>query len=522
MKVEKYKKELICNLRGVQIHATVANAVCAAVSMIIPFLMSKVIDNLSNGVFANVRLGILIIIFAFLSFALNWYQNYHWFKMIYKGQSFLRGAIFEGVVATPYHFLCNRKSGDVTNRLINDAAQYAEYSLISIPMLILNSLSLGLAFAFIFYYSIPIGLVIFLICFAYFFSYKYINIKLRKYSQEERKGYSELMQTTTRFYDGIPTIRLFGKEKYFAIKYKEKAEELGKRNIRLQLWKSLALSLSGLIIDLMPIAAIIIGMLLMMEGKCSIGAIFGIYAYTAYLGAPIRNLTDLNLSVQQGKVNKERLEEVLAEEKSKNCFEDKMQSIVLKDISFSYVESETILEKFSMSICRGERIGIVGNSGSGKTTLAHVLSGELRPTSGEIFVNGQEVEIEAYRTRIAVLPQDIFLYDESVMNNILFGREGMVSQKILETLEIDKFADREVAELSGGEKRRVGLGRALAGDFDLLILDEPTAEIDAVMEEKIVKFVHEIIDSEKMMIVITHRPRILDICTRTLEIGAEN
>jgi len=76
-------------------------------------------------------------------------------------------------------------------------------------------------------------------------------------------------------------------------------------------------------------------------------------------------------------------------------------------------------------------------------------------------------------------------------------------------------------EVSGGEKRRVGLARASAGDFDLLILDEPTAEIDAVMEDRIVKFIDKMIDSEKMMIVITHRPRILDICTRILKIGEE-
>lgn len=122
-------------------------------------------------------------------------------------------------------------------------------------------------------------------------------------------------------------------------------------------------------------------------------------------------------------------------------------------------------------------------------------------------------------TRIAVLPQDIFLYDDSVLENIRFGREETMHEDAIETLGISKFADRDIRGLSGGEKRRVGLARALTGDFDLIILDEPTAEIDAVMEEKIIRFIDKILGEDKMMVVITHRPRILEVCTRTINMG---
>ena len=91
-------------------------------------------------------------------------------------------------------------------------------------------------------------------------------------------------------------------------------------------------------------------------------------------------------------------------------------------------------------------------------------------------------------------------------------------EDVIETLGIRKFSDRDIRELSGGEKRRVGLARALAGDFDLLVLDEPTAEIDSIMEEKIIQFVDKIITADKMLVVITHRPRILDLCTKTIRL----
>lgn len=518
MKVEKYKAEMTHRLRWERIHATFANALSTIVDMVVPYLISKGIDGISDANTGKIGLGVSIIAAVFFSFILNWYQNYQWFKMIYNGQSTMRGAMFGGIVKNSYPFWCGKKSGDVTNRIINDAAQYAQSSLISVPMLILNGLKLGLAFAFIFYYNIPIGTVILGICMIYFFSYRYINVMLRKYSEEERKGYSELVQTTTKFYEGIPTIQLYKKERFFSDKYQEKVNVLGERNIRLQLWKSLAQALSGLIIDLMPVTAVVMGMFLVMSGKCSVGAIFGIYAYTAYLGEPIRNLTDLNITVQQGKINGERLEELLNENEETADTEVKPEEIVLDNISVSYNGQEPIIRNFNLSIRKGERIGIIGGSGCGKSTLTHVLTGELQPEEGHILINGKTASPKECRMRIAVMPQDIFLYDDSVLSNIQFGREEIMREDVIETLGIRKFSDRDIRELSGGEKRRVGLARALAGDFDLLVLDEPTAEIDSIMEEKIIQFVDKIITADKMLVVITHRPRILDLCTKTIRL----
>ena len=226
-------------------------------------------------------------------------------------------------------------------------------------MLLINVISLVVAFFFIFNYSNLIGDLLLAACIIYFFSYKRINIKLRKYSREERAGYSDLLQTTTRFYEGIPTIKLFMMEKYFSEKYKEQAEVLGERTIKLQLWKSLALSLSGLIINLMPIIAIVAGIMLTISGKCTVGAIFGIYAYTAYLSEPIQNLTDLNLSMQQAKVNEDRLEELLVGEEKDSSFDEKIEEIKLQDIVVAYKEDEKIFDGFNMDISKGDRIGIV-------------------------------------------------------------------------------------------------------------------------------------------------------------------
>lgn len=492
MKLDENKKELTKSFRTQQIMLIIACLLNTVVSMLIPYLMGKLIDGLSNPELSLIKLSTAIVALTFVGFLLNWNQNYKWFRLIYRGDVSMRSMMFEGVVKNPYSFFCKNQSGDITNRILNDAAQYADNCLISVLLLAA--------------------------CIIYFFSYKRINIKLRKYSREERAGYSDLLQTTTRFYEGIPTIKLFMMEKYFSEKYKEQAEVLGERTIKLQLWKSLALSLSGLIINLMPIIAIVAGIMLTISGKCTVGAIFGIYAYTAYLSEPIQNLTDLNLSMQQAKVNEDRLEELLVGEEEDSNFDEKIEEIKLQDIVVAYKEDEKIFDGFNMDISKGDRIGIVGDSGCGKTTLSHVLTGELKPSSGDVRVNGRAMNLSACRKRIAVLPQDIFLYDDSVLNNIRFGRSQNLSEDMLDTLNINNFKEHKVGELSGGEKRRVGLARALMGDFDMLILDEPTAEIDAVMEERIIRFLDEILDKDKVLVVITHRPKILDICNRTVRL----
>lgn len=521
MSIVQIQNKMIKQLKTQQIHATIANAVSTLVSMFVPYYISRMIDGLTVPNRSIIMDMAYILIFVFAGFFLDWYQNYEWFKMIYKGGVSMRTMIFEELMKNDYSFFIKNKNGDIINRLMNDAAQFAEGTLIAVPMVILNGLKLFVTFIFIFNYNVPIGIVIFGICVLYFIIYKYINQKLKIYAKEERKGYSALLQTSTNFYKGISTICLFAKEAYFLKKYTNKVIKLGEQNIHLQFWKSLSQSLSGFVVDLMPVAAIICGIIMTIKGQCSIGAIFGIYAFTSYLGEPIRNLTDFNIILQQSKVNKDRLQEVIkdaSENDNKKLLQDSISEIKLENISYSYDEGKEVLSNFNLEIKKGDRIGIVGNSGCGKSTLLHILTGELVQNSGNIFVNGEKRDLAELRRKIAVLPQEVFLYDDPILKNIQFGRDKKVSEQLIELLKIDYFSTRDVAELSGGEKRRVGLARALESDYEMLILDEPTAEIDERMEKRIIQYLDQIISEQKILIVITHQPRILEICNKTIRI----
>lgn len=520
MQMKNKKAALMAEMHTKQYYVIFLSCLSAVVTMIVPWLLGQMIDILGNGDNTKIiRRAIVIITFVVIQFFLDWLQNYQWCKMLYLGETAMRVQMFQGIAGNPYLFFQRKKNGDLANRVLNDAGQYADNCLITIPMLVVNGVTILVDFAFIFYYNIVIGMGLLITCVLYFYSYKEINKKLRKYAKEERKEYSELLNTTTSFFEGIPTIRLYMQEQKFVEKYKRKADRFSEQSIHLQLWKSLTLALSGFILEMMPVITIILGVIFVARGQCTIGSVFAIYSYTSYLNEPIRNLTDLNLGRQQAKVNEQRLEELLVNEKQAVTKEDSIRSIKLDQVSFSYDDEKTILQKFDMEIHKGDRIGIIGNSGCGKTTLIHMLAGEIEPLEGKILVNGIEQKISSYRSKIAVLPQDVFLYDDTIINNICFGREGITKHEIFEVLDIEHFQEQSISELSGGERRRVGLARALLGDFEMLILDEPTAEIDSKMEEKIITLLNRIIDNDKIVVLITHRPRILDICNQIVRVG---
>lgn len=115
MRIEKYRKELMTKLRWTRVHATVANALSTIVGMLVPYLIGKGIDGISDAGTEKAGLAVAIIATVLFSFLLNWYQNYQWFKMIYNGQTVLRGGMFGGIAKNSYQFWCGKKSGDVVN-----------------------------------------------------------------------------------------------------------------------------------------------------------------------------------------------------------------------------------------------------------------------------------------------------------------------------------------------------------------------------------------------------------------------
>ena len=204
-----------------------------------------------------------------------------------------------------------------------------------------------------------------------------------------------------------------------------------------------------------------------------------------------------------------------------------VNKISLKHLSFSYDKHE-VLENINLTVKKGEKVAFTGESGAGKTTLVDLIIGIYKPSSGKIFIDDTEItdeNVKSWRKKIGYIPQQIYLFDGTVGENVAFGRKYN-EDKIIECLKkakIWKFfnskdgLDTKVGEggimLSGGQKQRVAIARAIYGEPDILVLDEATSALDYETEQEIMEEIYEI-GKNKTMLIIAHRHSTLKHCDK--------
>lgn len=247
---------------------------------------------------------------------------------------------------------------------------------------------------------------------------------------------------------------------------------------------------------------------------------FGLNAYE-YLKNDLHNAQKFQIDIHK------RIDKPKIDETKQNLKIDYQSSIKLKNIFFSYDNSEdTSLKKINLEFKIGEKVAIFGPSGAGKTTLINILSGLIHPSGGSIFIDGKQLEkkmLNDYKKNISLVPQEIYLTNETIESNISLYNNNQDSKKIKKIIEISQLASisddlkkRNMtsvgdtgAFLSGGQKQRVAIARALFKGSKLIIFDEATNSLDEQTEYEIIRSFEEHF-SKKSIILITHNPKILN------------
>lgn len=276
-----------------------------------------------------------------------------------------------------------------------------------------------------------------------------------------------------------------------------------------------------------------IGFELVLVNQITIGSLISFYALLAFFTQPIKNLIELQPMIQTAFVAADRLNDVLdlqKEEQTQGGSSElpKVSEWVYEHVDFRYGNRDLVLHDISLKIKRGERIALVGESGSGKTTLAKLLIRFFLPESGKISLDGvdiSEIELSALRRSIAYVSQDIFLFSDSIRNNLKLGCEEISDEEMrhacamscadefIEALPMgyDTPLDEGGSNLSGGQRQRLALARAILKKPQLLILDEATSNLDTVTEMAIKKTVFEF-EKDLTCIIIAHRLTTIKNC----------
>ncbi len=357
----------------------------------------------------------------------------------------------------------------------------------------------------------------------------YVNNMIHRRSEKIQQSLSDLTTNAQESYSGIRVIKSFVQENAMLGFFAKKSEEYRKNAIGLAQVEAIYFPSITLLIGLSTLLTIMIGGLYYINGTHNIGmhTIVEFVMYVNMLTFPVSAIGLTASMIQRAAASQKRINEFLETEPT---IQEPLQpqainlqgNIDFKNVDFVYQDTGIkALGKFNLSIKKGEKIAIVGRTGSGKTTVAQLLLRMYDPTNGQIEldgVNAKNISLRTLREQISYVPQDVFLFSETVHNNIAFGVKqadrAAVEQSARQAYvhnEIRRFSagyetmigERGVT-LSGGQKQRISIARALVKDPAIVIFDDCLSAVDVKTEQEIIGSLNEYLQS-KTAIIITHR-----------------
>ncbi len=350
--------------------------------------------------------------------------------------------------------------------------------------------------------------------------------KLRSYSTRTQMTMADLSTLLLETISGTRIVKAFNMEDYERKRFSkmnEKLFQIMRKSFRVRaVSHPLMETLGGL-----GIAAIVFyGGYNVIQGAATPGTFFSFLAALLMLYEPVKRLSNVNNSIQQGLAGASRIFEILdtvPEIRSKPGARDLgpiREGIEFQNVSFKY-EEDWVLKKIDLKIRAGEVVAFVGSSGGGKTTLVNLVPRFYDVNSGRIIIDGvdiREVTVESLRGKIAIVTQQTILFNETVEQNIAYGNIGQPHEKIVEAAEA-AFAHNFIrnlpegyrtligeqgVKLSGGERQRISIARALLKNAPILILDEATSSLDSESEVEVQKALEHLMRG-RTTLVIAHR-----------------
>jgi ATP-binding cassette subfamily B protein len=359
------------------------------------------------------------------------------------------------------------------------------------------------------------------------FTIYYVNTIINKKSDKIQSLLSDLTTNAQESYSGIKVIKSFVQERAMLNFFQKNSEDYRKNAISLARTESIYFPAMSLLIGISTLLTIMIGGLLVIRGEISIGVIGEFIMYILILTFPVSAIGWTASMIQRAATSQRRINEFLHTAAAvKNS--PAPAKIVLKgniefiDVNFTYPHTGIhAIKHFNLKINQGEKIAIVGKTGAGKSSIAQLLLRMYDVHKGDILYDGvsiKQIDIANLRSQISYVPQDVFLFSDTVYNNIAFGIRNAYAQSIAEAAReavvereiqnFDKKYETPIGErgvtLSGGQKQRISIARALIKRKDIIIFDDCLSAVDAQTENEIITNLYGYLQS-KTAIVITHR-----------------
>lgn len=488
----------------------------------------KKIETLSFSFTGIVALfGIVLLVFAILRGFFMFLMRQTIIVMSRHIEFDQKNEVFQHYLQLDTNFYKTHETGDLMNRMAEDVSRVRMYTGPAIMYLINLIALISLSVFYMVKKNAELSLYVLAPLPILAITIYYVNNIINKKSEEVQKKLSDLTTNAQQAYSGIRVIKSFVQESAMLRFFKTNSEQYRSNAMSLYKVEAVYFPIMGLIIGISTLLVILVGGLKYMQGQINFGDMAAFIMYLTMMAFPVSAIGWVASTIQRAAASQKRLNEFLLTastiQQPHQPIEHELQGdIEFSNVSFVYPHTGIeALKNFNLHIRKGEKIAVIGRTGSGKSTIAQLLLRFYDPTKGTVKVDGialHQLQLQHYRSQVSYIPQEVFLFSDSIANNISFGSVAQADERIQSAAtsaavhrDIQSFAagyqtmvgERGVT-LSGGQKQRISIARALVKDPGLIILDDCLNAVDARTEREILTHLSGYLQ-DKTAIVITHR-----------------
>jgi len=493
-----------------------------------PYLMKLIFDKVL--VDKNIELLNLIIIsligFQLTRVIFSILTDYHFNLFSQEIMVRIKKDLFYRILRLPLSFFDKNQTGYILSR-IGEVEGLNIFFSSALTSIVITLFEFVFCLSILFYLNWKLTLISLIILPIYYIATKSYSRGIRKLSRETYEMGAEISRQIQDSLSGVDVIKYFTAEKRETDKIHNYLDEFKEISIRRNIIFTFSSELLALLGAFGGFVVLWYSGLDIIKGSFTVGSYIAFSAYIGKLYGPTQMFASLGLSFQPAAVALDRVSELMelaGEEESETGIRIKYinREIEFKNVFFSY-GTKQVLSDINFRIKKGDKVILAGPNGSGKSTIIKLILGLYRVKKGLILIDSQDInKISKFslRERISVVSKNTFLFNDTIRNNILYSKPEATGKEIEEAAALagaldfikryEAEFDTEVGEkgirLSGGEKQKISIARAILKDSDVMIFDEATAHLDRQSEEKIIKLIEDVFQ-DKICIVVSHKMR---------------
>ena len=505
-----------------------ASLLISIIGMVYPIVTNKMLNDLiPNKLYKQIILaGIIVLVLYVIRMLLRYFVQYYGHMIGTRMQQQMRTNLFSHLEKLPYSFFDNHETGSIMTRLTSDLFEISELAHHGPENIFICAVMIIGSFAYLCTIDVYLTLIIFACVPVLVLVSVMMRKKMREAFTERRKSNAVINASIESSITGIRVTKAFTNADKEMEKFQVGNEQFVEASRKSYMAMGMFHSSTSFVTDVFNVIILIAGGLFLYGGRINFADYSTFIVSVNLFINPVNTLIGFMEQFQNGTTGFKRFLEILdtpAEQEEPDATElkDVRGEIQLDHVSFSYDDSREVLDDVTLNVKKGDIMALVGPSGGGKTTICHLLPRFYRITEGAIRIDGQDISkltLDSIRRNIGIVQQDVFLFNGTIRDNILYGRLNATEEEVIQAakranihdyvMSLEKGYDTEIGErgvrLSGGQKQRLSIARVFLKDPAILILDEATSALDNTTEILIQQALDEL-GKGRTTIVVAHR-----------------